>query len=65
MSKHDELIIEPRDDGRWGIKKPHAERVSAVKDTQKEAVKRAKELAPEGDIKLKDLNGKFRRIQNG
>ena len=65
MAKHDELIIEPRDDGRWGIKKPHAERSSDVKDTQKQAVKRAKELAPEGDIKLKGLNGKFKHIQHG
>jgi len=65
MTKYDELIIEPRDDGRWGIKKPHAERASAVEDTQKRAVKRATQLAPEGDIKLKGLNGKFRHIQHG
>jgi hypothetical protein len=64
MGKHDELIIEPRDDGRWNIKKPHAERASAVEDTQNKAVKRAKKLAPEGDIKLKGLNGKFRHIQS-
>lgn len=63
MAKHDELIIEKRDDGRWGIKKPHAERSSAIEDTQKEAIDRAKELAPEGDIKLKGLNGKIRHIQ--
>ena len=65
MAKHDELIIEKRDDGRWGIKKPHAERSSAIEDTQLEAIGRAKELAPEGDIKLKGLNGKFRHIQKG
>lgn len=65
MAKHDELIIEKRDDGRWGINKPHAERSSAIEDTQKEAIGRAKELAPEGDIKLKGLNGKFRHIRKG
>jgi uncharacterized protein YdaT len=65
MAKHDELIIEKRDDGRWGIKKPHAERSSGIEDTQKEAIDRAKELAPEGDIKLKGLNGKFRQIRKG
>ncbi len=65
MAKHDELIIEKRDDGRWSIKKPHAERSSAIEDTQKEALGRAKELAPEGDIKLKGLNGKFRHIRKG
>jgi hypothetical protein len=48
---------------RWKIRKPHAERSSDVKDTQKKAIKRAKQLAPEGDIKLKGLNGKFRKIQ--
>lgn len=65
MAKHDELIIEKRDDRRWGIKKPHAERSSAIEDTQKDAIDRAKELAPEGDIKLKGLNGKFRHIRKG
>lgn len=65
MAKHDELIIEPRDDGRWSVKKPHAERASAVEDTQNKAVKRAKQLAPEDDIKLKGLKGKFRHIQHG
>jgi hypothetical protein len=65
MAKHDELIIEKRDDGRWSIKKPHAERSSAVEDTQREAITRAKNLAPEGDIKVKGLDGKFRHIQQG
>jgi hypothetical protein len=65
MAKHEELIIEKRDDGRWGIKNPHAERPSAIKDTQREAISRAKELSPEGDIKLKGLDGKFRHIQKG
>lgn len=61
MAKHDELIVEPRPDGRWGVKKPHAERSSAVVDSQKEAIARAKELAPEGDIKIKGRDGKFRK----
>lgn len=65
MAKHDEVIIEKRPDGRWGIKKPHAERSSAVEDTRQGAIDRAKELAPEGDIKLKGLDGKFRHIQTG
>lgn len=58
-----ELIIQRRDDGRWDIRKPHAERSSAIEDTQQEAIGRAKELAPEGDIKVKGLNGKFRHVQ--
>jgi hypothetical protein len=59
------LVIEKRDDGRWDIRKPHAERSSAIEDTQKEAIDRAKKLAPEGDVKVKGLNGKFRHIQKG
>jgi uncharacterized protein YdaT len=61
MAKHDELIVEKRPDGRWDVKKPHAERTSAITDTQQEAIRRAKELAPEGDIKVRGVNGKFRR----
>ena len=61
MAKHDELIVERRDDGRWDVRKPHAERSSAVEDTQREAIGRAREIAPEGDIKIRGLNGKFRR----
>jgi hypothetical protein len=62
LAKHDELIIEPRDDGRWQIRKPKAERASAVTNTQPQAIRRAKQLAPEGDIKLKGLNGKFKKL---
>lgn len=65
MAKHDEVIIEKRDDGRWDIRKPHAECSSAIEDTQKQAIGRAKEPAPEGDIKVKGLDGKFRHIQRG
>ncbi|MCL5043991.1 MAG: DUF2188 domain-containing protein [Deltaproteobacteria bacterium] len=59
MGKHGELIVEPRPDGRWSVKRPHAERASAVKDTQREAIDRAKQIAPEGDIKVKGRDGKF------
>jgi hypothetical protein len=60
MAKHDELIVEKRSDGRWDVKKPHAERTSAIRDNQQEAIRRAKELAPEGDIKVRGVNGRFR-----
>jgi Uncharacterized protein conserved in bacteria (DUF2188) len=65
MGKHDELIIEPRDDGQWAVKKPHAERASTIEDSYKDAVKYAKSHAPEGDIKAKGLNGKFHHVQRG
>jgi hypothetical protein len=61
MAKHDEYFVEKRPDGRWDVKKPHAERASVVADTQRAAIERAKALAPEGDIKVKGANGKFRK----
>jgi Uncharacterized protein conserved in bacteria (DUF2188) len=61
MAKHDEYFVEKRPDGRWDVKKPHAERASVVVDTQREGIQRAKALAPEGDIKVKGTNGKFRK----
>ena len=64
MAKHDEFFIVPRSNGQWAIEKPHSERASALEDSQKEAIERAKELAPEGSIHLKGLNGKLRKIQS-
>jgi len=62
MAKHDELIIEPRDNKQWAVMKPHAERASTLVDSQQDAIAWAKEHAPEGDIKIKGLNGKFRHL---
>ena len=42
--KHEDVFVVPRG-GEWIVKKPHAERASAVLPTKAEAVKRAKELA--------------------
>jgi hypothetical protein len=62
MAKHSEYFVEKRaEDGKWVVALPHAERVSAVKDTQRDAIARAKELAPEGVIHVKQADGKFRR----
>lgn len=63
MAKHDEMIIEPRDNGRWVVKKPHAEKASIIVDSCDKAVAYATEHAPEGDIKIKGLDGKFAHIQ--
>jgi Uncharacterized protein conserved in bacteria (DUF2188) len=46
------LTSNPVPTARWSVKKRHAERASAVTDTQAEALKEARR-APEGDIKLK------------
>lgn len=46
LASTDALRIKQRDDGRFEVRKPGAKRASAIVDTQKEAVARAKELAP-------------------
>lgn len=63
MAKHDELIIVPRENGRWAIEKPHAERASFIAGSLNKAVAYATAHAPEGDIKIKGLNGQFAHIQ--
>jgi hypothetical protein len=64
MAKHDELVIEPQQNGpKWIVKKPHAERASRVAASIDEAIAYAKLHAPEGDIKIKGLDGKFAHIQ--
>lgn len=62
MAKIDKLIVEQRDDGRWQVKKPHSGRSSAVENTQRAAIARAKELAPEGHILVRGPDGKSWRI---
>lgn len=46
LRESDALRIQPRDDGRYAVVRPGAKRASAVTDTQKEAIARAKELDP-------------------
>lgn len=43
----DEFFIERRDDSKYKVLKPNAERASAVADTQKAAIERAKEINPD------------------
>ena len=62
MRKHSKYFIEQRGDGDWEVKLPQAGRASAVRQTQQAAIQRAKELAPEGVIHVKQRNGKFRKI---
>lgn len=50
MSDENELFIERRGDGKYKVLKPKAVRASAVTDTQKEAIDRARELNPDATI---------------
>ncbi|HEX4159225.1 MAG TPA: DUF2188 domain-containing protein [Rhizomicrobium sp.] len=61
MAKHNEYFVEPRGE-EWVVKLPHAERASAVVDTQQEAIAKAKQFSPEGVVHVKQLNGKFRKV---
>jgi hypothetical protein len=64
VAKHSEYYVEKRqDDGNWVVKLPHAERVNAIRSAQQAAIERAKELAPEGVIHVKQTNGKFREVR--
>jgi len=42
----DEIYIERRDDGKYKVLREGAKRASAVEDTQKQAIDRARELNP-------------------
>ena len=44
----------------WAVKKPRASRSSAVLSTQREAVKRAKEIAGKGSIRVQGRDAKFK-----
>ena len=45
-AESDALRVQKRDDGRYAVSKPGAKRASAVTDTQREAIARARELDP-------------------
>jgi hypothetical protein len=62
MAKHSEYFVEPHENGGWAVRLPHAERASAVEDTQKEATATAKRFAPEGVVHVKQRDGKFRQV---
>jgi hypothetical protein len=49
MSK-DRLFVERRPQGDYAVRKPNAERASAVRPTQGAAIQRANELNPGGPV---------------
>jgi hypothetical protein len=48
----DEFFVERRDDGKYKVLKPGADRASAIEDTQKAAVDRAKAMNPDATIHI-------------
>ena len=49
MSDND-YFIERNDDGKYKVLKPNADRASAIADTQKAAIHRAKQLNPDAAV---------------
>jgi len=56
-----ELLVVPLDGG-WAVKRPDAERSSAVTATQAEAIERAREIEPGATIRAQNRRGEFRRL---
>lgn len=46
----DEYFVEQREDGKYRVLKPGADRASAVTDTQKEAIDTAHRMNPEATV---------------
>jgi hypothetical protein len=44
------FFIEQRDDGRYNVLRPNADRASAATDTQAEAIAKAKQMDPSATI---------------
>lgn len=61
MGKQQRFVVK-HDDG-WAVKRPNAERASAVFDTQREAEQRAKEIVGNlggGEVRIQGRDGQFR-----
>jgi len=48
--RKNELFVTRREDGRYNVLRPDAQRASAVTDTQREAIERAKQIEPDAAI---------------
>lgn len=56
-------IVQRRDDGNWEVRKPGADRASAVSRTQAEGMTRAREILSNdggGEMQVRGLDGKIR-----
>lgn len=49
-NQRNKLFIERRDESDYAIRRPGAERASGVKQTQAEAIERAREIEPNASI---------------
>lgn len=56
-----ELFVVRHNDG-WAVRRPNAERSTAVTATQAEAIERAREMEPSATIHVQNRHGEFRRL---
>src|ERR1017187_6426411 len=59
-----ELLVVRHDDG-WAVKRPDAERSSAVTVTQAEAIEHARQMEPSATVHVQNRHGEFRRRASG
>jgi hypothetical protein len=52
-----ELFVTRRDDGKYKVLRPDADRASAVTDTQREALDRAKAIEPDAAVHIQRVRG--------
>lgn len=56
-----EIYVERRDEGDYAVRRPGSERASAVTPTQRQAIERAREIAPDATIHVE----RVRRTSEG
>jgi hypothetical protein len=56
-SKPDEFFVTRREDRRYNVIRPNATRPSAVTDTQRQGIDRAKEIDPNATIHVQRVRG--------
>jgi hypothetical protein len=58
---HKELFVVHHGNG-WAVKRPDAERSSAVAATQAEAIAQVRDLEPDAVIHVQNRHGEFRQL---
>lgn len=64
MGQPNKRVVQRRDDGNYEVRKPGADRASAVTDTQGSAAARAREILGNGgggELQIRGLNGQIRQ----
>lgn len=64
MAQPNKRIVQARSDGKHEVRKPGAQRASAVTDTQKEGISRGREILSRdggGELQVRGRNGQVRQ----